>query len=102
MARFTNMQTGEKYMTEMNSLRHAIAEGNKAIKANNYNKMRSIWNKFNNCYYSDMCCCCQEDDFGYCGLRNGQITEEEKFKKCCFPAFMKYITIELKTKGGTI
>lgn len=31
-------------MTEMNALRHYLAKGKKALKSNDYERMKKIWN----------------------------------------------------------
>ena len=44
MSRLTNLRTGETIMTEMNALRHYLAKGKKALKSNDYERMKKIWN----------------------------------------------------------
>lgn len=45
MSRVENLVTGERIMTEGNALKHYLAKGKKALKSNDYERMRSIWNE---------------------------------------------------------
>ncbi len=96
LSRYTNIITGEKYMTEQNALRHYISKAYKSQKRQEFEEMQLLWREAAGCI--DIYCCdkCQYDDFGYCGLRHTDISEEEKFKKYCFNGFVRYMEDELK------
>lgn len=91
MGRVENLITGKRIMTEGNALRHYLAKGKKAIKSNNYERMKTIWDEAANVIDCSLCYKCLQDDIGYCGLRrNSDISEEEKFVKYCFPSVLKW------------
>lgn len=96
LSRYTNLNTGEKYMTEQNALRHYISKAYKVRKRQKFEEMYSLWHEAAGCIEIYYCDKCEHDDFGYCGLRHIGISEEEKFKKYCFNGFVKYMENELK------
>ena len=99
LSRVTNLRTGETMMTEMNALRYYLAKGKKALKSNDYERMKKIWNDASSVIDAGLCFCCIHDDIGYCGLRrNSDITEEEKFVKFCFPSVLKWWESQINKK----
>lgn len=99
MSRVENIVTGERIMTEGNALRHYLAKGKKALKSNDYERMRSIWNEAASVIDCGLCYKCPQDDIGYCGLRrNSDISEEEKFVKYCFPSVLEWWECQLSEK----
>ena len=96
LSRYTNLNTGEKYMTEQNALRHYISKAYKVRKRQKFEEMYSLWHEAAGCMEIYYCYKCEHDDFGYCGLRHTNISEEDKFKKYCFNGFVKYMENELK------
>lgn len=90
------MNTGEKYMTEQNALRHYISKAYKVRKRQKFEEMYSLWHEAAGCIEIYCCYKCEHDDFGYCGLRHIGISEEERFKKYCFNGFVRYMENELK------
>ena len=99
MSRVENLVTGERIMTEGNALRHYLSKGKKALKSNDYERMKKIWNDASSIIDTGLCFRCIHDDIGYCGLRrNSDITEEEKFVKFCFPSVLEWWKNQLKEK----
>ena len=89
MSRYTNLITGEKYMTEQNALRHYISKAKKAKQRNNFKEMWKLYSQATKIIDVDYCYKCPYEDFGYCRLRKSHISEEEKFIKHCFDGFIK-------------
>ena len=96
MSRYTNLITGEKYMTEQNALRHYISMAYKARKRQNYDEMHKLFSEATGIIDVDYCFKCSQDDFGYCGLRREKISHEEMFMKYCFDGFIRDMEHSLK------
>ena len=82
-------------MTEGNALRHYLAKGKKALKSNDYERIRSIWNEAANVIDCGLCYKCPQDNIGYCGLRYSDVSGEEKFVKYCFPSVLAWWKCQL-------
>lgn len=85
-------------MTEGNALRHYLAKGKKALKSNNYDRMRKLQSEASGIIDGCPCYKCPHDDFGYCGLRHSDISEEEIFVKYCFPSVVAWWEYQLNEK----
>ena len=101
MSRVENIITGERMMTDGNALKHYLAKGKKALKSNDYERMKKIWNEAASVIDCGLCYKCPQDDIGYCGLRrNSDIREEEKFIKYCFPCVLAWWECQLNERKG--
>ena len=100
MSRYTNIATGEKYMTEQNALRHYISKAKKAKNRQNYEEMHKLYSEATGILDIDYCFQCSQDDFGYCGLRREKISQEDMFMKYCFDGFIRDMEYSLKDIQG--
>ena len=99
MSRVENLVTGERMMTESNALRHYLAKSKKALKSNDYERMKKICDEAASVIDCGLCYKCPQDDIGYCGLRrNSDISKEEKFVKYCFPSVLAWWEYQLNEK----
>lgn len=96
MSKVIDLMTGERKMTKQNAIRHYLSKGKKALKSNNYLLMKKIWEDASDVLDVELCDFCIQDDFGYCGLRKTNISDEEKFVKYCFPALILRWESEVK------
>lgn len=96
LSRYTNIISGEKYMTEQNALRHYISKAHKVQKRQNFEEMYSLYSEATKYINVDFCYKCVNDDFGYCGLRRKKTTWVERFTKYCFDGFIRDMEHELK------
>lgn len=96
MGRLVDLRTGERYMTEVNGMRHYLSLGKKALKEGNWEKMYRIWQEASRVTDTSTCYKCMHDDIGYCGLRRSNMTEREMFVRFCFPSVLKRWEEELK------
>lgn len=76
-------------MTEKNALRHYLSKAYKAKKRQDYDEMWKLYCKATRILDIDYCYKCIQDDFGQCGLRRSNISENEKFVKYCFDGFIR-------------
>lgn len=96
MSKRINLSTGEKLMTEKNALRYYLSKGQKALKANDYERCYKIWCDAQSETNAGMCEFCNADDFGYCGFRrDSTMTKENMFMQYCFPSWLKGIEYDL-------
>lgn len=101
MSRVENLVTGKRMMTEGNAFRYYLAKGQKALKSNDYERMKRIWNEAASVIDCGLCYKCPQDDIGYCGLRrNSDTSEEEKFVKYCFPSVLAWWECQLSERKG--
>ena len=76
-------------MNKQNAIRHYLSKAKKAIKKQDgsgdlINDVQSIIDDF-------YCKYCNQEDFGYCGLRNSDIKDEDRYVKYCLPCIIKYL-----------
>ena len=95
MSRYLNLISGERIMTEQNALRHYISKAKKLRKNHNYETMQKLYSEATEIINIDCCHKCSQDDFGYCNLRNSDISNEDKFIKYCFDGFIRNMENEL-------
>lgn len=100
MSRYKNIITGERYMTEQNALRYYISKAYKVKKRQNYEEMRKLWTDSTKVIDVDWCFRCIQDDFGYCGLRRGKMSEKERFMKYCFEGWIRNMEQDLAELQG--
>lgn len=96
MSKRVDIRTNERYMTEINAIRHYLSLGKRALKEGNWERAYRIWEEA--CRMTDTSTCykCIHDDIGYCGLRRSNMQEREKFMRFCFPSVLKRWEDELK------
>lgn len=87
-------------MTEQNALRHFISKAYKVKKRQDYEEMRKLWINSTKVIDVDYCYKCSQDDFGYCGLRGGKMSEKEQFMKYCFDGWIKNMERDLAELQG--
>lgn len=84
-------------MNKQNMLRHIVSHAKKIIKTGrgDLKEMKTLIHMATN-YNAIHCNYCDEEDFGLCGLRDIDITDEEKHTKYCLPALLKYMENKYK------
>lgn len=83
-----------KKMNKMNALRHYLSKAKKALKAKRYDTdlVSNIESELDDAFCND----CIHEDFGYCALRNSNMTDEEAFMNFCLPNMIKAIQSMIK------
>lgn len=103
MSHYKGLSDGRYIMTEVNALRHFIKLGKQALKTNNIQNMRLVYNESTYHINIDKCFKCKHDDFGYCYFRGANSIPEEQHFKLCFENWIKSMEHELnellKRKG---
>lgn len=87
-------------MTEQNALRHFISKAYKVKERQNYEEMQKLWSDSTKAIDMDYCYKCSQDDFGYCGLRGGKMSNEEMFMTYCFNGWIKNMERDLAELEG--
>jgi hypothetical protein len=76
-------------MNKQNAIRHYLSKAKKALK-----KQDGNWQLISNVQGivdDHYCKYCHQEDFGYCGLRNSDITDEDRHVKYCLHCIIKYL-----------
>lgn len=77
-------------MNKQNSIRHALS----MLRKYKRHSSMLLYSKSNDAFFEiqdfpNFCLKCQHEDFGYCGLRNKEMSPDEMFYRFCADSMIK-------------